>query len=95
MAAYLIADEEVIDAAGIAEYGRLARPTVEEYGGKVIIATDQSEVLEGEWQPKRLVVIVFESLERAKEWYESPEYRQAIPLRHRAAKTNMVLLEGR
>jgi len=51
-------------------------------------------VLEGEWQPKRLVVVEFDDLETAKRFYESPEYQAAIRLREGAAKLNMVAVEG-
>jgi uncharacterized protein (DUF1330 family) len=94
MSAYVIVDIDVTDPQGYQEYIKLAPPTVAAYGGKYIARAGKTEVLEGEWVPQRLVILEFESLERAKAWLESPEYRSARQMRHRAATTNMVVIEG-
>jgi len=52
------------------------------------------ETLEGEWQPKRLVIIEFESAARAKQWWSSEEYREAKAIRQRTAHTNLLIVEG-
>jgi len=53
-----------------------------------------SEVLEGDWNPKRIVILQFDSMERAKEWLNCEEYREPRKMRHRTAKANMILVEG-
>jgi len=50
--------------------------------------------MEGSWQPKRVVMLEFESMDAAKKWWNSPEYAKAKKLRHAAAETNVVFLEG-
>ena len=52
------------------------------------------ETLEGTWQPQRLVVLEFDSVERAKAWLASPGYAHARSLRHAAAHTEMIVVEG-
>lgn len=94
MTAYVIVDIEVTDPVGYEDYKRLAAPTVAQYGGKYLARGGATEVLEGEWQPKRLVILEFESLERAKAWLNSEEYRPARQLRHRYARSNMVVVAG-
>ena len=94
MPAYMIVDEDVFDTEGLADYAKAAGRTIAQYGGKAIIRTTESEVLEGIWKPKRLVVLEFESREAAKRWYDSPEYQAIIPLRQKAAKSNFILVEG-
>ena len=64
------------------------------YGGKYIVRGGKTEVLEGDWIPKRIVVLEFPTMERAKEWLNCEEYREPRKLRHRTAKTNMLLVEG-
>ena len=64
------------------------------YGGKYLARAGQTEKLEGDWTPKRLVILQFDSLERAKAWLDSPEYSQVKPLCHQAAVSNMVVIEG-
>ena len=94
MAAYVIVDIEVTDQAGYDEYRALAPQTVAAYGGKYLVRGGPFEILEGNWKPKRLVVIEFESIEQAKRWYKSPEYSVALPMRQKTTISNMVFIEG-
>jgi uncharacterized protein (DUF1330 family) len=94
MSAYVIVEIEVQDSVGYEEYKKLAGATVDAHGGKYIVRGGKTEVLEGDWQPKRIVVLEFESMDRAKEWLNCEEYREPRKMRHRTAKTNMILLEG-
>ena len=84
----------IVDLVGYEEYKKLAGATVEKYGGKYIVRGGKTEVLEGDWKPKRIVVLEFESAERAREWLNCEEYREPRKMRHRTAKTNMILVEG-
>ena len=77
MAAYVIVDIDVKDPEGYARYRDLAPGAVEQYGGKYLARGGKTELLEGEWQPKRLVILQFDSAERAKQWLHSEEYREA------------------
>src|SRR5437667_12849150 len=94
MHAYIIVEIEILEPAGYEEYKKLAGATVEKYGGKYIVRGGKAEVLEGDWQPKRIVVLEFESMERAKEWLNCDEYREPRKLRHKTARANMLLVEG-
>ena len=94
MAAYVIVDIEVTDPAGYERYKELAPPSIAQYGGRYIARGGRSEVLEGEWTPKRLVILEFENRQRAKEWLNCSEYAEARKLRHKYAKTNMVVVDG-
>ncbi|HWY51565.1 MAG TPA: DUF1330 domain-containing protein [Chthoniobacterales bacterium] len=94
MAAYVIVEIEVVDPVGYEEYKKQAAATVHQHGGKYIVRGGKAEVLEGDWNPKRIVVLQFESMERAKEWLNCEEYREPRKMRHRTAKTNMILVEG-
>ncbi len=94
MAAYVIVEIDILDPERYEEYKKLASATVEKYGGKYIVRGGKTEVLEGDWQPKRIVVLEFESMQRAKDWLKCEEYREPRKMRHRTAKTNMILVEG-
>jgi len=94
MSAYVIVDIDVFDPAGYEEYKKLASQAVKLYGGRYLARGGQNETLEGEWHAKRLVILEFASLERAKAWLNSPEYEPARALRHKTARTNMVVVEG-
>ena len=94
MPAYIVVEIEIIDPVGYEEYKKQAAATVHQHGGKYIARGGKTEVLEGDWNPKRIVVLQFESMERAKEWLNCEEYREPRKMRHKTAKTNMILVEG-
>jgi uncharacterized protein (DUF1330 family) len=93
MPAYVIVDIDILDPAGYEEYKKLASVTVEKYGGKYVVRGGRTEVLEGE-NPKRIVLLEFESTQHAEEWLNCEEYREPRKMRHRTAKTNMIVVEG-
>ena len=70
MPAYIIAFHNVLDPATFAKYGPLARPTIERYGAKALVAGENHIVLEGQPQYKRLVILEFDSMESAQKWYQ-------------------------
>jgi uncharacterized protein (DUF1330 family) len=94
MPAYFIVDNEVTDPAGFEEYRKQVVGTLEKYGGKLLVRGGQVQALEGDWKPKRLVVTEFPSIEQARRWYDSEEYRPLKALRLRTAKGSLVLVEG-
>ena len=94
MAAYFIVDVDITDQAGFEEYRKVVPKTIEKYGGRFIVRGGKFDVLEGKWSPKRLVVLEFPSFEEAKRWYDSEEYREPKALRLKAARTNLILVEG-
>jgi uncharacterized protein (DUF1330 family) len=63
-------------------------------GGRFVARGGELAVLEGDWHPRRLVVLEFENLEAAKRWYESPGYQEVKKLRDGAANLRMVAVEG-
>ncbi|MEE9161876.1 MAG: DUF1330 domain-containing protein [Candidatus Neomarinimicrobiota bacterium] len=94
MAAYVIADVDVTDPEAYEEYRRLVPPIVAQYGGKYLVRAGRLEKFEGDWTPKRLVVLEFDSLERAKQWYESEEYKPVREIRFKAAISKLLIEEG-
>lgn len=94
MSAYLIVEIDIFDPAGFGEYRKAVVPLIQKYGGKYVAVDDQIETLEGDWSPKRIVMIEFPSMERAKEWFGCEEYREPCKIRKRTAKTNMILVDG-
>ena len=94
MSAYVIVEIEVQDPVGYEEYKKQAAATVHSHGGEYIVRGGKTEVLEGDWQPKRIVILKFESMDRAREWLNCEEYREPRKMRHRTAKTNMIVAEG-
>lgn len=94
MSAYVVLDIEVTDPAGYEDYKKLAPPALALYGGKYLARGGKVETLEGDWNPSRLVILEFPSVEQAKAWINSPEYAPARELRHKYAINRTVVVEG-
>ncbi len=92
--AHLVVDAKSTDPERMVEYRRLSSLAVEKFGGRFLVRGGAYEVLEGTWQPQRLVVIEFESREKAKAFYDSPEYVAAREARAGVSSFDMVLVEG-
>jgi uncharacterized protein (DUF1330 family) len=91
--AFYIAEFEVIDREGLKPYSARVSSTLEPFGGRFIVRGGKIAALEGE-APKGIVVIAFESMEKAQAWYDSPAYREIRPIRHKTAKSRVFILEG-
>jgi uncharacterized protein (DUF1330 family) len=94
MAAYVIADVTVTDPATMDEYRKLVPATLTPYGGRFVVRGGAHRTVEGDWKPNRLVVLEFPSMEHARRWYDSEEYRVPKAMRLRAGRTNLVLVDG-
>lgn len=91
---YVIATVLIRDQAGYDGYGQKALPTVLQSGGRPIVLQDDPEVIEGAWHGSRTVVLEFDSVEAARNWYRSPEYQAVVGERHASADTNAVIVGG-
>jgi uncharacterized protein (DUF1330 family) len=94
MAGYVVAEVEVTDPATYEEYRKRVPAIVAQYGGKYLVRGGAVERKEGEWEPKRFVVLEFPSLEQARKWYHSQEYAPVLALRLKAARSKVLLVEG-
>jgi uncharacterized protein (DUF1330 family) len=94
MKAYIIVDVEITDPARYDEYKKLTPASLVPYGGKFIVRGGQTETLEGEWKPGRIVVLEFPSLEKAKAWWSSDGYAPAKAIRQSASHAKLIVVEG-
>jgi uncharacterized protein (DUF1330 family) len=94
MPAYVIVETDVRDPEQYERYKAASPAAIAAGGGRFVARGGELAVLEGDWEPKRLVVLEFEDLEAAKRWYDSAEYRDAKTLREGAATLRMVAVEG-
>lgn len=91
--AYVVAEVEVTDLATMKEYGEKVPETLAPFNHHYVVRSSKIQSLEGE-PPKGLVVIAFDSVEKAREWYDSPAYQAIKPIRQRAASSRIFLVEG-
>ncbi len=94
MSAYIIADVDVTDPQQYEEYKRWSSAAIQAHGAEVLVRGGAVTVLEGDWQPSRIVVLRFPSVEAARAFHDSPEYRRAREARAGAAVMRMIAVEG-
>lgn len=94
MSAYIVVDVKVHDSKLYDEYKSQVMPTLEKYKGRFLVRGGKTELLEGDWQPSRFVILEFPSADDARAWWSSPEYADPKAIRQRAAVTQMILAEG-
>lgn len=94
MPAYVIAHIDVTDPQNYEEYKKMSPTSIAHYGGRFLVRGPKPEVLEGTWDPKRLVLLEFPSVERAREWWASAEYAPAKAKRQATSIGTLIILEG-
>jgi uncharacterized protein (DUF1330 family) len=94
MAAYVISDLTPRDPDALLTYRTRAAAAIAQYGGRYLARFGEIETLEGDWQPKMLVIVEFPSMEQARAWYRSPEYAEALAVRDEALSRNLILVDG-
>jgi len=94
MSVYLIIDIAIIDQDAYGEFVERVPAVVEQYGGRYLARSSEVSTMVGDWQPERIVLIEFESIEQVQEFFASPEYLAIVPLREQSAATRAIIVEG-
>ena len=94
MPAYLIANVDIKDTEKFKDYMKATPSVIKQFGGKFLVRGGDFEICEGSWNPKRLVLVEFESMQKAKQFYNSPEYKAIKDLRQSSAYTEWVFVDG-
>lgn len=94
MAAYVVVQVDVKDPDRYENYRRMVPASLEKYGGRFLVRGGKTHTMEGDWAPKRFVVVEFASAEQAKLWWASPEYAEAKALRQATSDSQLIIAEG-
>jgi uncharacterized protein (DUF1330 family) len=94
MAAYVISELEIRDPEFFESYRTLAAKSIAQYGGRYLVRGGAAELIEGNPAPKLIVVVEFPTMARAKEWYASAAYAEALKFRLNALDRRLIFIEG-
>jgi uncharacterized protein (DUF1330 family) len=95
MAAYVISEiSTILDPILMEKYRTLAQTTIKKYGGRYVVRAGMIEKVEGESAPLTIVIVEFPTMERAREWYRSPEYAEALAISLKALSRRLLFVEG-
>ena len=92
MSGYVVVNLSVLDSEKMAEYSAVAGPSIKKYGGEVLFK-GKSEALSGA-RYDMLVIVRFDSVDKAREWYNSDDYQAIIPTRNMAMKSVFSITTG-
>ncbi len=91
---YVIAEEEITDLAGIEKYAARIPETLAPFNHHYVVRSSKIQTLEGDPPKSGVVIIAFDSVDKAREWYDSPAYQAIKPIRQNAAKSRLFIVEG-
>lgn len=94
MAALVLVEVSIHNPELYEEYKKHTMSTITKYGGRFVVRGSQTESLEGDWNPQRLVILEFPDVQTAKDWWASPEYTIAKNIRYKAANSRMLVVES-
>ena len=94
MSAYVITDVEITDASLYGQFLEQVTTTVDSHGGRFVARGGGTDVIEGDWTPRRIAILEFGNTERVKAWLGSPEYTALDGIRTKSSNINMVVVEG-
>ena len=94
MSGYVLIDVEITDHAAFAGLRDRAPAIVEAHGGRFLVRGGAAEVVQGDWTPHRVVIVEFDSVERAKSWWNSPEHTELRALLDRCSRSTTTIVEG-
>jgi uncharacterized protein (DUF1330 family) len=93
MAAYALSLVEITDPATFSSYVEAVGPIVERHAGRYLTVGTVADVVEGAPGPGSVVLIRFDDLAAARRWYEADDYQAIVSIRHRSARTTVILFE--
>lgn len=95
MSVYMIIEiKEIMDKDKYGEYIKKVPSIVEKFGGKYLARGGKIKVVSGDWNPGRVIILEFASMDKFQAWWNSPEYQSVALLRESSAKTNAIVIEG-
>lgn len=94
MSVYMLLEIVVHDPSIYAEYVERVPAVIEKFGGRYLVRGGQVTPMEGDWNPERIVILEFSSLDLLQEWHQSVEYQELALLRAEAAESRAFVVEG-
>jgi uncharacterized protein (DUF1330 family) len=94
VAAYVLVQVDVKDPVRYEDYKAMVPPSIAKFGGRFLVRGGKTHTIEGDWSPRRLVIVEFPSVEQARAWWASPEYAEAKALRQATSESQLLIAEG-
>lgn len=94
MSAYIVATVSISDPETYKQYTAKTPALIARHGGKFIARGNDVDTLEGDVFKDRMVIIEFPSRQALQNWYNDPEYQEALLIRQSASQGRVLAVEG-
>jgi len=94
MSVFMIIEIEIKNRELYSQYVEKVPEIVEKYGGRYLIRGGKVTPLSGHWNPERMIVIAFETVEQLQRCFSSPEYLELAPLREQSTVSKSIIVDG-
>lgn len=94
MSVYLIVEIEVQNKELYSRYVEKVPETIDKYGGRYLIRGGEVTALSGNWNPERIILIEFETVEQLRKCFSSPEYLELAPLREQSTTSKSIIIDS-
>jgi uncharacterized protein (DUF1330 family) len=94
MSAFVIFDVEISDPARYQEFMNGVKPAPEQAGAKYLARGGAHKVYEGDWEPRRIVLLEFPSLQAWEDFYNGPVYQGLKSIRDECSSARLVGVTG-
>ena len=94
MSAYVIVDMDLFDPGPYEDYKAKAPAIVARHGGSYLVRGGDISVEEGDWKPKRIVVLSFPDRAAAQAFFDDPDYAPLKAIRQRVATSRVIIVDG-
>jgi len=94
LSVYVIAQGRIENREMLDQYVAKVLPTIQSGGGRILGFDEAPELVEGELEHPRTVILEFESREAFRAWYDSPEYQEILPLRIDSTPGRLFVVNG-
>ena len=93
MAAYIMSAIDIHDKKKFDQiYFPAILKQVEQYGTRLLAASDMQHIVEGNWLRGKTVLWEFPDVETAKTWYHSEAYAPLLKLRQEISNASIILI---
>ena len=94
MSVYVVAQGRIENRKMLDEYVAKVIPTIQSGGGRILAFDESPEVVEGEIEHPRTVILEFPSREAFRAWYDSDDYQAMLPLRLESTPGSLIVVNG-
>lgn len=94
MSAFVVSDVDIRDAERYQDFMKQVKPALQDAGARYLARGGPHKVYEGDWTPRRMVILEFPSVAAWEIFYNGPVYQGLKHIRDVCSSARLVCVEG-